>query len=202
MIGALKKQWAAHRLKDPRFAMLLLEQNDELVSVDCETTSLNVREAELLSIGAVRIRGNRVLTSESFYMLVKPERLPEGASVAVHGLRPIDVSNGVPPMEAVKALLDFIGGRPLVGYYLEYDVGVLNKYVKGLLNIGLPQQQIEVSGLYYDWKLKQNPDAYIDLRLQPMLDELEIPTLARHDALNDAITAGMLYLALKKRGFG
>ena len=35
-------------------------------------------------------------------------------------------------MEAVKALLDFIGGRPLVGYYLEYDVGVLaNKYVKG-----------------------------------------------------------------------
>ena len=35
-----------------------------------------MREAELLSIGAVRIRGNRVLTSESFYMLVKPERLP------------------------------------------------------------------------------------------------------------------------------
>ena len=84
--------------------------------------------------------------------------------------------------------------------YLEYDVGVLNKYVKGLLNIGLPQQQIEVSGLYYDWKLKQNPDAYIDLRLQPMLDELEIPTLARHDALNDAITAAMILLAMRQRG--
>ena len=200
MLAALKTAWARKRLSSPDYAHLFDGHPDEMVSVDCEITSLNVREAELLSIGAVRIRGNRVLTSESFYMLVKPERLPEGASVAVHGLRPIDVSNGVPPMEAVKALLDFIGGRPLVGYYLEYDVGVLNKYVKGLLNIGLPQQQIEVSGLYYDWKLKQNPDAYIDLRLQPMLDELEIPTLARHDALNDAITAAMILLAMRQRG--
>lgn len=185
MLAALKTAWARKRLSSPDYAHLFDGHPDEMVSVDCETTSLNVREAELLSIGAVRIRGNRVLTSESFYMLVKPERLPEGASVAVHGLRPIDVS---------------IGGRPLVGYYLEYDVGVLNKYVKGLLNIGLPQQQIEVSGLYYDWKLKQNPDAYIDLRLQPMLDELEIPTLARHDALNDAITAAMILLAMRQRG--
>ena len=170
-----------------------------MVSVDCETTSLNVREAELLSIGAVRIRGNRVLTSESFYMLVKPERLPEGASVAVHGLRPIDVSNGVPPMEAVKALLDFIGGRPLVGYYLEYDVGVLNKYVKGLLNIGLPQQQIEVSGLYYDWKLKQNRMLTSTCACSQCWTSWKSP-LARHDALNDAITAAMILLAMRQRG--
>ena len=200
MFAALKTAWARKRLSNPAYAHLFDGHPDEMVSVDCETTSLNIREAELLSIGAVRIRGNRVLTSESFYMLVKPERLPIGASVAVHGLRPIDVSNGVPPMEAVKALLDFIGGRPLVGYYLEYDVGVLNKYVKGLIGIGLPQVQTEVSGLYYDWKLKQNPDGYVDLRLQPMLDELAIPTLARHDALNDAITAAMILLAMRQRG--
>ena len=76
---------------------------------------------------------------------------------------------------------------------------MLNKYVKGLLNIGLPQQQIEVSGLYCDWKLKQNPDAYIDLACNQCWTDWG-PTLARHDALNDAITAAMILLAMRQRG--
>ncbi|MDC7716427.1 3'-5' exonuclease [Vogesella sp. DC21W] len=202
MIGALKKQWAAHRLKDPRFAMLLQEQNQELVSLDCETTSLNVRDAELLSIGAVKIRGQRILSSESFYVLVRPERKPDAGSVRIHGLRPRDVSDGLAPQDAVTRLLDFIGGRPLVGYYLEYDVAILNKYVQPLTGIKLPNRQIEVSGRYYDYKLRQNPDSNVDLRLATLVDDLRVPALPRHDALNDAITASMLYLALKKRGFG
>lgn len=202
MIGALKKQWAAHRLKDPRFAMLLQEQNEELVSLDCETTSLNVRDAELLSIGAVKIRGQRILSSESFYVLVRPERKPDAGSVRIHGLRPRDVSDGLAPQDAITRLLHFIGGRPLVGYYLEYDVAILNKYVQPLTGIKLPNRQIEVSGRYYDYKLRQNPDSNVDLRLATLVDDLRVPALPRHDALNDAITASMLYLALKKRGFG
>jgi DNA polymerase-3 subunit epsilon len=202
MIGALKKQWAAHRLKDPRFAMLLQEQNEELVSLDCETTSLNVRDAELLSIGAVKIRGQRILSSESFYVLVRPERKPDAGSVRIHGLRPRDVSDGLAPQDAITRLLHFIGGRPLVGYYLEYDVAILNKYVQPLTGIKLPNRQIEVSGRYYDYKLRQNPDSNVDLRLATLVDDLHVPALPRHDALNDAITASMLYLALKKRGFG
>lgn len=66
MLAALKTAWARKRLSSPDYAHLFDGHPDEMVSVDCETTSLNVREAELLSIGAVRIRGNRVLTSESF----------------------------------------------------------------------------------------------------------------------------------------
>lgn len=202
MIGALKRHWAAQRLKDPRFAALLQPQEDELVSVDCETTSLNVREAELLSIGAVKIRGQRIVSSESFYVLVKPERMPDAGSVRIHGLRPRDVSGGLAPQEAVARLLDFIGGRPLLGYYLEYDVAILNKYVQPLTGIKLPNRQIEVSGRYYDYKLRQHPDSHIDLKLATLIDDLKVPALPRHDALNDAITASMLYLALKKRGFG
>ncbi len=199
MLAGLKQRWAKSRLTDPKWHMLFDGHDTELVSLDCETTSLNVREAEILSIGAVKIREGKVLASESFYTLVKPEKNPEHASVAIHGLRPMDVSEGVPPMEAVSQLLEFIGGRPLVGYYLEYDVAILNKYVKPIVGCNLPQKQIEVSGLYYDWMLKKNPDGYVDLRLQEILDTLNIPTLARHDALNDSITAAMIYLTMMAR---
>jgi DNA polymerase-3 subunit epsilon len=90
----------------------------------------------------------------------------------------------------------------VLGYYLEFDVAVLNKYLRPLLGIGLPNRQIEISGRYYDYKLRQQPDGRIDLRLAALIDDLGIPTLPRHDALNKAITAAMLYLALKRRGFG
>lgn len=202
MLGNLKRQWQRRMLKDPRYASLFVDDTQEVVSVDCETTSLKVQEAELLSIGAVKLRGNRILSSQSFYVLVKPTRKLESRNISIHGLRPMDVSEGLDADDAVRQLLDFIGGRPLVGYYLEYDVAVLNKYVRGITGISLPNRQIEVSGRYYDYKFKQNPGAYIDLRLAELISDLNVPALPRHDALNDAITAGMLYLALRQRGFG
>jgi len=202
MLGQLKRKWQRRMLKDPRYATLFADDETEVVSVDCETTSLKVQEAELLSIGAVKLRGNRILSSTAFYVLVKPTRKLESRNISIHGLRPMDVSEGLEADQAVRQLLDFIGGRPLVGYYLEYDVAVLNKYVRGITGISLPNRQIEVSGRYYDYKLKQNPGAYIDLRLAELIADLQVPALPRHDALNDAITAGMLYLALRQRGFG
>lgn len=200
MIQRLLRHWKRRQLKDPRFAGLFADDEGELVSLDCETTSLEVARAELLSIGAVRIRGNRIVTSETFSVRVRPEHLPDATTIRVHGLRKRDVSDGVSPEEAVTRLLEFIGGRRLVGYYLEYDVAVLNKTVRKLTGITLPNRQLEVSACYYDYRLRQHPDSFIDLRLETLQANLGIPVLPRHDAVNDAITAAMLYLALKKRG--
>ena len=118
MFDGLKKTWAQRKLSDPQYAHLFDEHPDEFVSFDCETTSLNVKEAEILSIGAVKIRGNKVLTSDAFYVVVKPEGIMQASNVTVHGLSPKDVSGGIPVQDSVRQLLDYIGGRPLVGYYI------------------------------------------------------------------------------------
>ncbi|OHX17789.1 3'-5' exonuclease [Chromobacterium sphagni] len=202
MLRRLYRRWRRGRLREPGYAGLFDEHPHELVSLDCETTSLDVSRAELLSIGAVKLRGNRILHSEALYLLVRPRSEPSGDNIAVHGLRRRDVGLGLAPEEAVRRLLDFIGGRPLIGYYLKYDVAVLDKYVKPLLGAGLPQRRIEISSRYYDYKFKQQPGAYIDLRLACLYRDLAIPAPPRHDALGDALGAAMLYLALRQRGFG
>ena len=200
MFDGLKKTWAQRKLSDPQYAHLFDEHPDEFVSFDCETTSLNVKEAEILSIGAVKIRGNKVLTSDAFYVVVKPEGIMQASNVTVHGLRPKDVSGGIPVQDAVRQLLDFIGGRPLVGYYIEYDVALVNKFLKPMMGIKLPNRAIEVSGIYYDQELKNNPDGYVDLRMATIIDKLKFPDLPRHDALNDSINVALMYLALLARG--
>ena len=120
----------------------------------------------------------------------------------VHGLRPCDFSNGLPLQDVLLEFLQFVRGRTLVGYYLQYDIAVLNKYLRPLMGAALPNRRIEVSGRYYDWRFAQYPGAYIDLRWETMVRNLGLPTLPRHDAMNDAITAAMMYLALQPRRYG
>lgn len=188
------------KLLEPEYDCLYEAHPDELVSFDCETTSLDVKEAEIISIGAVKIRGNTVLTSDSFYVLVKPEGMMEATNVTIHGLRPKDLSDGIPVEEAIRQFLDFVGGRPLVGYYLEYDVAMVNKFLKPMLGIKLPNRQIDVSSIFYQQEMNKTiHNAYIDLRMATMVNKLKIPDLPRHDALNDSINVALMYLTLMAR---
>ena len=202
---ALKRQWLLYHLGDQRLRFMWdPAPPDEWVALDCETTGLNVASDQIISIGAVRIVGDRLLTSQRLEMLVRPSRPISDASVRVHGLRSQDVAGGLDPDDAMMRLMHFIGSRPLVGYYLEFDVAMLNRALFPMLGQGLPQPKIEVSGLYYDYKFRQLP-AYqrqdnptIDLRFATLLNDLGLPLRDAHDALNDAVMAALAFIKLRQ----
>ena len=201
----LKRAWLLYHLGDPAFRFMFDPPPDnEWVSLDCETTGLNVRTDEIISIGAVRIVGNRIMTSERLELLVRPERGVSAESVRIHRLRERDVAQGLPIDEAMKQLMRFIGSRPLVGYYLEFDVAMLNRAIWPILGQGLPQPKIEVSGLYYDYKFRQLPpyqqqdNAQIDLRFATLMRDLGLPLRDAHDALNDAVMAALAFIKLRQ----
>lgn len=201
--AALKRQWLLYHLGDPRFRFMWdTPPPGEWVALDCETTGLNVRTDEIIAIGAVRIQGNRIMTSERLELLVRPEKQVSSASVRVHRLREQDVAQGMPPDEALWRLMQFIGSRPLVGYYLEFDVAMLNRVLFPMLGMGLPQPQIEVSALYYDYKFRQLPahqqDRSIDLRFATLMQDLDLPQREAHDALNDAVMAALAFVKLRQ----
>lgn len=172
---------------------------EEVVSLDCETTGLDPRVDDIVAVAALRIRGNRILLSERFEALVRPEGSEAGAeSIKVHRIRRRDVADAQPMRRVLPELLRFVGGRPLLGYYIDFDVRMLDKYAKDLLQTKLPNPQLEVSRLYYDRKYGDAPPGTVlDLRFASMLEDLGIPMLEQHDALNDALMAGMAWLALR-----
>jgi DNA polymerase-3 subunit epsilon len=198
MLEGLRRRWLWRRLKDRRYEFLFeADPAAELVSIDCETTSLDVGQAELLSVAAIKVRGNRILTSQSLELVVRSQVAPSPQNILVHQLRPLDVERGVAVDEAIERLLGFIGGRALLGYYLEFDVAVLNKYVRPRLGIPLPNRQVEVSALYYDAKSRcLPPGSHIDLGFATICRELDLPEHAAHDPFNDALLAAMMYLRL------
>ncbi len=202
-LGALRRRWMLYHLADAHFSFMYDEPPPgEWVTLDCETTGLDVRSDRIVSIGAVRIVGNRLLTSQRLELLVRAERSSTPDSVRVHRLRDADLAAGIEPAQAMRRLLDFIGSRPLVGYYLEFDVAMLNREIWPMLGVRLPQPKIEVSAMYYDFKNRQLPahlrGGDIDLRFATMMTELGLPLRDAHDAISDAVMAGLAFLKLRR----
>ena len=62
---SIHHRWQKKRYAGTEFAPLFdTPPDNEWVSLDCETTGLNVKSDHLLSIGAVRIAGQRILSSD------------------------------------------------------------------------------------------------------------------------------------------
>ena len=201
----LKRQWLLYHLENKQFRFMFEPPPDnEWVALDCETTGLNVNTDEIISIAAIRIAGNRVMTSERLELLVRPERRVSVESVRIHQLREQDVAKGMAPEVAMTQLMHFIGARPLVGYYLEFDVAMIDRALAPILGIdmGLPQPRNEVSAMYYDYKFRQLPrhlrdNPMIDLRFATLMNDLDLPLRDAHDALNDAVMAALAFVKLR-----
>ena len=177
---------------------------DEVVAIDCETTGLNVRSDDIITIAAIKIRGDRILTSERFEVVVRPDADMQAEAIKVHRQRHIDVAQGSLIWKALPRFLHFVGGRALVGYYVDFDIAMLDKYILSLIGIELPNPRIEVSKLYYERKYGDAPpNTMIDLSFAAILRDLGIPPLPPHDAFNDALMTAMMYVVLrdlKQRG--
>ena len=185
------------KLKDDDFAFLFEEnEDDEYIVFDTETTGLNPKKDEILSIGAVKIKDNKILTSQTFEVYLKNTKEISSKSIEIHQIRPCDLQNATDVEEGIKDFLKFIGSRPLIGYYLEFDVAMINKYIKPMLGITLPNRMIEVSEIYFDKTIALIPQGNIDLRFDTILQKCGVPDMGAHNAVNDAIMTAMIFLKL------
>ncbi|MFK5975370.1 MAG: 3'-5' exonuclease [Sulfurovum sp.] len=199
MFDKLFKKYNHKRLTDERFEFLFDEsENDEIVVFDCETTGLNPKVDEIISIGAVKIRGNRILTDEALHIFVKQEKQITAKSITIHQIRHCDLNGAIPIQEAIEKFLYYIGNKRVVGYYLEFDIAMINRYTKPFFGVTLPNKREEISAIYYDKKICPIPQGHIDLRFDTIIKDLALPTLKAHDALNDAVMSAMMYIKLQQ----
>jgi DNA polymerase-3 subunit epsilon len=169
----------------------------ELVVLDTETTGLDPKKDEILSIGAVIVRGNKILMNQSFECFVKPSASISKESIKIHQIRECDLAHAVEPEEAIRGLLDFIQNRPIVGYYINFDHKILSRYTKQMIGSTLPNPTIELSSMYYRRYRKSSSYEFVDLKFDTIMEALALPFLGKHDALNDAIMSAMIYLKLQ-----
>jgi DNA polymerase-3 subunit epsilon len=198
MFRTIKNYFNKKNLKDKNYEFLFDEPtSDEYVCFDCETTGLNPKKDDIISIGAVIIKNNTIISSKKFVRFVKPKTKLQAEAIKIHHIRVCDLEDAEDINNVIEEFINFIGNRTLVGYFLEFDVAMINKYLKPKLGISLPNKMLEVSAIYHDYKIEIIPQSHIDLRFNTIMEELKIPSLGKHDAYNDAIMTAMIFLKLK-----
>ena len=105
------------------FVKKVRQPGAEFVVVDVETTGRDPKVADLLEIGAVKVRDGQVV--DTFSTLVNPARTIFG--VQMHGITDSDVAGAPIASEAVAKFAQFAGDAPLVGHNVGFDLSFLDQ---------------------------------------------------------------------------
>jgi DNA polymerase III epsilon subunit family exonuclease len=95
----------------------------ELVVIDVETTGTDPKMSDLVELGAVKVKGTKVVDRWSTF--VNPGRPIVGNQM--HGITDKDVKGAPSPSEAVDKLLDFVGDALIVGHNVGFDLGFIEE---------------------------------------------------------------------------
>lgn len=175
---------------------------DEIVAIDCETTGLDTKVAELVSIAAVRIKSDRVLTSDSLDLrLQRPDSLT-GDSIKIHRLRGVDLEGGEALSDALETFLDFVGNRPLLGWCIDFDLAIINRHLRPRFGFDLPNVCLDMAQIYMREMRRTQPNPAPMVRFETVANALRVPVMGRHTALGDAVTTALMYVRFQKSGLG
>src|SRR5690606_15280236 len=111
-------------------------------------------------------------------------------------LRREDRTQGITTVQAIEQLLDFIGNRPICGFFIAYDRAILNRYIKEFYNFELPNQFLDVGDIFIEKYYKFLQGVQHQVTFEKLAKELNVPIIERHTALGDVISTALMYIKL------
>ncbi len=170
--------------------------DSEFVCLDIETTGLDAKTAEILSIGWVVIRNGRVDMSTCETHLVRPDG-DVGDSASVHGLTDTHVGTGKDKRIVFGRLLEVLTGRTIVVHHAGLDKAVLDRLCKQEFGCALPAPVVDTLALALARdKRKHHVEEKRSFKLSDLRDEYNLPYYQAHDCLVDAISTAELLIAM------
>ncbi len=169
------------------------------VVLDTETTGFSFEEDRILSIGALKVKGESMLVREVLDIYLEQERFNK-ESVPVHGLLRNGQRECIRESEALKKFLEYCGNSILVAHHAGFDIGMLNA---ALQRNGLPKLKNTVldTGVLYRKTLIKS--YLVQPKVRYTLDELaekySISKKDRHTALGDAYITAVAFLKILSR---
>ena len=178
-----------------RFVARDLEANWRSIdycAIDVETTGLNLKDDEIISIGAVHIHMGRIRAENNFYREVRPLQLPSIPSLRIHGLRGIDLESLAPIESVIPDFVTQVGGRVLIAHAAWIEYAFLKRHLRGLT---FSKQIIDTAALARAFGYSAGVNGR-EPSLESLARRIHLPVYAPHNALGDALTTAVVFLAL------
>ena len=120
-------------------------QQQRFVILDLETSGLNMRRDQVLSIGAVVIENGAIDLSQQFECTLQRDGHQASASTLIHGIAPNEIANGEDPAEALLSFMEFVDDSPLLAFHAEFDQRMLARALKQSLGYRLQHAFFDVA---------------------------------------------------------
>jgi DNA polymerase III subunit epsilon len=163
------------------------------VVFDLETTGLEPSAGdEIISLGAVRVRGGEVIREDHFLALVQPRRPIPAASTRVHGITDAMVAGRPRLGEVLPHFVQFLGDSVPVAHVASFDLAFLNPR---LTEGGLPpiDPDFVLDTLLLTYSLFPASDGF---NLEEIAERFGLAVIGRHTALGDALTTAEILVRL------
>lgn len=180
-------------------------QDYEFVCFDTELTGLNPRVDEIVSIGAVRIRGLQIVAGDNFFTYVRPSQELPKDSTLIHRITPEQLKNAPDLAEVLPEFVKYFGSALLLGHYVQLDVNFLNRALRTHMG-GVVRNpcvdSMKLAQAHQEYRRRSEHgyvSPYTSYNLGHLAKEYDLPMFEQHDALEDALQTAYLFLFLVNR---
>jgi len=174
----------------------------EYVALDLETTGLDPKRDDILSVGFVRMHGLQIDLGTARHHLVRPtRRIPEKTAV-IHRILDDRAATGNSIGTVLDELLQALAGRVLVVHHAPFEVKFLRSVCSRVYGGDFLAPTVDTEAIERRW-LERRDRAFSpgQLRLANLREQYNLPRYRAHDALSDAVAAAELFTAqLARRG--
>ena len=175
------------------------------VALDFETTGLNSKTDDIVSVGLVPFTLARIYCKQSKHWVVQPRRNLSESSIVIHGITHNDVDNAPDFDNIIAPLLDALRSKVIVVHYAAIERGFFNSALLLRLKEHIEFMVVDTMELERRaLKAKQGLIGQLfntklgSLRLNDCRKRYSLPAYEGHHALTDALaTAELLQAQLR-----
>ena len=166
--------------------------------LDTETTGLDLKRDELLSLAAIPVENYSMPLSHSYECYFQQEKKPEEKGIAIHGIIPVANLPMQPLDQILPEFLSKIENRIMVGHHIRFDFEMLNKMVKRKTGDTLKNLIIDTAHLARRLPAFKDRPQNKGLSLDELCHYYGLKRHGRHTAVGDSfLTARILCYQLK-----
>ncbi|KKI93845.1 exonuclease [Bacillus sp. SA1-12] len=160
-----------------------------VIVFDIETTGFYPEQGDqIISIGAIKVKGNKINENETFYSLVRSDKLLTDEISQLTGLYDTQLQQAPPLSEVLFQFFQFAQDYTLVAHHANHEKIFLQHASWKLYRAPFKHRLVDMSFLY---RIAE-PDVKL-ITLEECCEHNGIPIIGRHHALEDAKLTAQLW---------
>ncbi|MCP3849649.1 MAG: DNA polymerase III subunit epsilon [Gammaproteobacteria bacterium] len=166
-----------------------------ILAMDFETTGLNAKTDQILSVGHIRIESFEVLLSSAYHQIICTQGELKEEGVIIHQITDDTKAQGQKVEEVIEQLLYAMAGKAVLVHFSPIEKNFLQHTCKKLYGMA-PIFPIIDTLVIARKRLDQRTSLYSpnDLRLFNLRESYELPRYKAHNALSDALATAELFI--------